>query len=101
MQDLPHRLMEDEFYRGMRIPKGSMVITNLDTCFRVIVRLIYALDRYLRTSGRPSFKLDTRLLLHLYSLRSPGLRFETRRYILTLTRFIQNDSWRRSTKRHA
>jgi len=27
--DLPHRLMEDDIYEGMHIPKGSLVFGNI------------------------------------------------------------------------
>jgi len=32
--DLPHRLMEDDVYRGMHIPKGSLIFGNIWTILR-------------------------------------------------------------------
>lgn len=58
---LPHRLMEDDIYRGMHIPKGSMVFGNIWAILRdekiFADPSVFSPERYLEEVDAPTLKL--------------------------------------------
>lgn len=82
--DLPHRLMEDDVYKDMHIPKGSLVFGNI---WYVNVLLCFPF------ACRPFFRfIQSSVVPISYSTRI-GQWCAMKRYILMLPLSVLNDSW--------